>query len=484
MSQLGLDGIQGLPILVIGDVMLDRYLWGDVSRVSPEAPIPIVLTKKKTAAPGGAANVAHNLSGLECRPILMGLCGDDESGERLAALLVEARIEARLQRDPGRVTSSKTRILAQGQQLLRVDEEVGGAPPGEFLDRLLRDFEEVVTGVRAVILSDYGKGVLQPRVCRTVIERCRALALPVLVDPKWREWDRYAGASCVTPNAVELAAVASGPTGTTEELIREAEAVRQRYDLDHLLVTRGSAGMALFQAGEEPLLVGTRAREVFDVSGAGDTVLATLAAGVGAGWPWAKAAQVSNAAAGVVVGKLGTQPVLLSELRAALAADGRAGRPKHFSLSEVVAQVRIWQASGERIVFTNGCFDILHPGHIKLIEAAAREGSKLIVGLNSDASVRALKGKDRPILGQEERAALLAALAEVDMVILFDEETPLKLISELRPDVLVKGSDYRLEQVVGRDVVESYGGRVALVDLQQGLSTTSIIQRITSSLTR
>ena len=333
--------------------------------------------------------------------------------------------------------------------------------------------------VDAVILSDYGKGLLTAGVfMQALMAACRKMALPVFIDPKGRDWQRYAGATCITPNTAELELVAGTPVKVKADLIPNAEKIRSQLDLSWLLVTRGGRGMALFGQNADPLVIAARAREVFDVSGAGDTVIATLAACVAAGLAFGDAAAVANVAAGIVVGKLGTQPVQWPELEPVL-IDGLPYKPasglwKVADVEEAVSRVSRWRQTKQRIVFTNGCFDLLHPGHVSLLHQARQLGDRLIVGLNTDASIRRLKGEQRPILPGPDRAAILSALEDVDMVVFFDEDTPLNLIAKLKPGVLVKGADYRLEEVVGREVVESYGGRVSLVEILEGHSTSAI----------
>jgi D-beta-D-heptose 7-phosphate kinase/D-beta-D-heptose 1-phosphate adenosyltransferase len=424
--------------------------------------------------------VAANLAGLGCPVSLIGVCGRDEARRELTSLLEEKRIEHHLLVEPERPTITKTRIMGQDQQLLRIDEEDLRLFDKEQLGQILALFDRHVARCRAVIISDYGKGFHQtPELTQSLIRRCRKLNIPVLIDPKGKDWERYAGATCVTPNTHELEHVAGEPVdGDESATIAIARKTRLRYRIDWCLVTRGPKGMCLVGADEAPILIATKAREVYDVSGAGDTVIATLGAAIAAGLPMAEAATLANFAAGVVVGKLGTQPVTHQELTAALNRSAAAEALESSKLTNLEAarlQVSAWRAAGERIVFTNGCFDLLHPGHIHLLHRSRRLGDRLIVGLNSDGSVQRLKGAGRPILAEQDRAAMLSALACVDMVILFEEDTPLTLISAIGPDVLVKGSDYEVHQVVGRDIVESRGGRVALVPLIEGYSTTRIV---------
>jgi D-beta-D-heptose 7-phosphate kinase/D-beta-D-heptose 1-phosphate adenosyltransferase len=472
-------------VLVMGDTMLDRYVWGQVRRISPEAPVPVVQMQRTSELPGGAGNVANNLAGLGCPVSLIGICGNDERAETLRRLMSEKGIAHHLICDHGRPTITKTRVMAQKQQILRLDEERVHTPDQNLLKRVRSVMTAEMANSAAVILSDYGKGMFATHdFTQEVILAARSLRLPVLVDPKGVHWERYQQATCITPNTSELEAVAGVRLEQDEELlIATARQIRSRYDLAYLLVTRSAKGMCLIGPSEQIKLIPARSLEVFDVSGAGDTVIATLAAAVANRAPLNQAAELANIAAGIVVGKLGTQPVLRSELVTAMQFNDKNryfpySAAKMTTLEAALAKVAQWRAAGDQIVFTNGCFDLLHPGHISLLYQARALGDRLIVGLNTDASVRRLKGPQRPILSEQDRAAMLGALACVDLVVHFDEDTPLALIGHLKPDVLVKGSDYKPEQVVGKEVVEAYGGRVQLVDLVQGYSTTQLARQV------
>jgi len=472
-------------VLVIGDLMLDCYTWGDVRRISPEAPVPVVKVNEKTYRLGGAGNVAANLCGLGCRAFLIGLVGQDAASERLRELLATLGIEDLLITDSSRPTTTKTRIMASKQQVVRLDEEDGSTLSQALVDQLLSTAKRLIPKVDAVILSDYGKGMFTAAAfVQAMVHECMntRVPVPVFIDPKERNWERYAGATCITPNTAELE-LATGKGATADsDLIPVARDVRERLGLAWLLVTRGPRGMALFGQDPAPVMIAARAREVFDVSGAGDTVIATLAAGVGAGLSFAEAAVVANAAAGIVVGKLGTERVQWSELKDALIEETQK-KPastlwKVADLQEAESRMARWRQADQRVVFTNGCFDLLHPGHVSLLHQARHLGDRLVVGLNTDASIRRLKGDQRPILPGKDRAAILSALEDVDMVVFFDEDTPLTLIGRLKPDTLVKGADYRIEDVVGREIVESYGGRVQLVEILHGYSTTAIARKL------
>jgi len=480
---LRIPGFGNCHILVVGDLMLDRYLWGEVNRISPEAPVPVFRIKKRSEICGGAGNVVSNLAGLGCNVTLLGVCGEDGPGKRLTALLSKNGIQTHILQDPSRPTITKTRIVSLGQQLLRLDDEET-FPLDSDLKRKMLDFvKQVSTNCNGIILSDYGKGVFQTKdLAQSIIRIAKKKGIPVMVDPKGKKWKRYKGATCITPNTKELEHLVGETVPDEKKLVEVMREVLTKYNLSCLLVTRGPLGMCLMGNDGESTFIPALAKEVYDVSGAGDTVIATLAACVGAGLDFQEAARLANMAAGVVVGKIGTQPITLLELKASMALNDGTGLGTHAtkitSLSSARVQVEAWRANGEKIVFTNGCFDLLHPGHIHLLSQAKALGDRLIVGLNSDKSVRRLKGPTRPILRERDRAAVLGSLDYVDLVIIFEEDTPVQLIEALKPDILVKGSDYALEQVVGRKIVESYGGKVRLVNLLKGHSTTEIANKV------
>jgi D-beta-D-heptose 7-phosphate kinase/D-beta-D-heptose 1-phosphate adenosyltransferase len=379
---------------------------------------------------------------------------------------------------PGQPTTTKTRIIGQGQQLLRLDEEQPADLAGTTQVELLEQLEQVLPQAGAVVLSDYAKGMFRGDLAQQVITRCKAQKTPVFVDPKGSAWERYQGATCITPNEAELNRVAPFARHDNGQLAVQAQKVIARYDLGFLMVTRGPRGISLFTPKGPGLHIPTKAQEVFDVSGAGDTVIATLAAGVASKMPMAAAAELANAAAGVVVGKVGTHPIQAVELKNALMGKEITGLDKIVNRHQAAETADRWRREGKRVVFTNGCFDILHIGHMKLLRAAADQGDKLIVGVNSDASVARLKGETRPVMPEEERAALLSNIESVDLVVLFSEDTPIELIRRIQPDVLVKGGDYAPETVVGRREVESWGGRVAIVPIVKGISTTEVIRQM------
>jgi D-beta-D-heptose 7-phosphate kinase / D-beta-D-heptose 1-phosphate adenosyltransferase len=473
-------GFSKLKVMVVGDIMLDRYIHGDVERISPEAPVPVLRHVQRYERAGGAANVAMNLAGLGCQTFLSGFWGEDGEQRELAGLLGKVRIDTTGVVTGSLPTISKTRIVGRNQQLLRLDiESRDGVPLNE-----MQWLEERAVGlagkVHAVILSDYAKGALTDGLCAAVIRAARAAGVPVLADPKTPDFSKYSGATTVCPNLGELALATGVASHRTDELLAAAEALLLEHDFQFLTVTMSEKGISLVRK-EGRYHSPARAQEVFDVSGAGDTVIATLAACLAGGLQVTTAVDLANLAAGIVVGKVGTVPIAQHELIAALTpSSGLTAGEKILDLERMVMRVAEWRAAGETIVFTNGCFDLLHVGHITLLEDCRKFGSKLVLGLNADSSVCRLKGPTRPIVGERERAKVMAALAAVDAVVLFEEDTPLELIRALRPDVLVKGGDYTVETVVGHEDVIAQGGRVEIIPTVEGFSTTNIVKKLTA----
>ena len=473
------QGFGARRILVVGDLMLDRYLWGDVRRISPEAPVPVLRLERESEVAGGAANVARNLVGLGLQVSVAGVTGDDGHRARLLGLLGEQGVEADcVLADPARPTTTKTRVVGDHQQMLRIDAERAAPLDTGITEQLLQRLAVQLPSFDAVLLSDYAKGVLTGELCERVIAAARAAGLPVLVDPKGSDFSRYRGASLITPNRAELALAAGVDGDDLDRLLEAGRGMRAGLGLEHLLLTLGELGVALVDADGVQRIPAV-AREVFDVSGAGDTVIATVAAGRAAGLDPVDAAHLANLAAGVVVGKVGTAAIGAGELAAAIADEAALEQAaKVLDPDALLPRLRQWRDRGERIVFTNGCFDLLHVGHVTYLERARRHGQRLVVGLNTDRSVRALKGPDRPLIGEQDRARVLAALAAVDAVVLFDEDTPIELIRAIRPDVLAKGADYREDEVVGAAEVKARGGQVVLVPLVDDRSTSGIIRRL------
>ena len=475
MTLDGIEGLQGARVAVIGDLMLDRYVYGGVERISPEAPIAVLGIDHERVMLGGAGNVARNVAALGAEAVLVALCGEDDAGSEIKALLaVEDRLRAQLCVTAGRATSVKTRFVAGNQQLLRTDlearEDVGAAAAAELLTVALA----AVDGADAVVLSDYAKGVLSKALIEAVVERAAARSVPVIADPKTLDFSHYRGVGVLTPNRAELHAATRMDVASDDQAVDAAQSVIDRCGVAAVLVTRGARGMSLVRREAAPVHIPTRAREVFDVSGAGDTVVAALAGGLASGMTLDAAAELANVAAGVVVGKVGTAVVDAGELKAAFLNT----EAKVVDLASAGDRLAQWRLVGDRIVFTNGCFDLIHPGHVALLAQAKAAGERLIVGLNSDASVKRLKGEDRPIQNQVARAQVLASFAAVDLVVIFGEDTPLELITTLRPEVLVKGADYAEAEVVGGDVVKAYGGEVVLAEIVDGHSTTGTISRM------
>lgn len=459
-------------VLIVGDVMLDRYWYGPCSRISPEAPVPVVKVEEVEERPGGAANVAVNIATLGGQVRVLGVAGADEAATTLETKLRRLGVRCELIRQPGQATITKLRILSRNQQLLRLDFEDGfpGFEPAALREQVVAALPEAAT----VVISDYGKGAL--RAVDDYIRLARAAGRPVLVDPKGRDFRRYHGATLLTPNLAEFEAVV-GSCRDEAELVGKGEALRRDLALDALLITRGEQGMTLLRAGGEPLHLAARAREVYDVTGAGDTVIATLAAGLAAGLELAAATVLANLAAGIVVGKLGTASVTLSELRRALYEHDEPPRGI-LSREELLRVVGDAKAHGETIVMTNGCFDILHAGHVTYLEQAKRLGNRLIVAVNDDESVRRIKGADRPVNTLWQRMRVLAGLASVDWVVPFGEDTPERLICAVQPDYLVKGGDNDPANIPGNRCVWEAGGQVVVMDYIDGCSTTSTIARI------
>jgi D-beta-D-heptose 7-phosphate kinase / D-beta-D-heptose 1-phosphate adenosyltransferase len=467
----------GKRLLVLGDVMLDKYIWGEVGRISPEAPVPVVRATHQSEQPGGAANVAMNLAKLGAGVALVGFTGGDADEALLKASLKSHGIDPAFVSCDGFPTITKLRIVGGRQQMLRLDSEnLGKRSEGDH-DRLLAKVKEELPRCHAVVLSDYAKGVLAPGLCQAVIAEARRLGVPVLVDPKTADFSRYKGATTICPNLSELSVASRESVLDLDAMLTAGERMVGEFDLEYLTATLSEKGIAVIRPGNR-FLAPAVARQVFDVSGAGDTVIAVLALCLASGLAIEPAVQLANIAAGIVVGKVGTVPVEKHELLAALAPDiALHAEDKVLTRDELVRRVATWRANGERVVFTNGCFDLLHVGHITVLEESRRQGDRLIVAINSDASVSCLKGPSRPVVDEGSRARVLAALAAVDAVVIFGEATPLELIVAARPDVIVKGGDYNEDTVVGAKEVKSWGGKVTIVPIVEGHSTTRLIER-------
>ena len=468
-------------VLCIGDLMLDEFVYGDVTRISPEAPTPVIAVKRTEVMVGGAGNVARNLVSLGARCIFVGVVGDDDAGAALTkALTTNALIEFELVIDPARQTTRKVRFVSEhhSTHLLRADWESAAPINAAAEEALIAHAIKAMPGAGSVVLSDYAKGALTPRVIRAVIDAANKLSKPVIVDPKGRDYSIYRGATLITPNRQELAEATGTVARSDDEVAEAALGLARALGAKAVLVTRSEAGMTLVVDGA-PIHVPAYPVRVRDVSGAGDTVVAVLSAMLAMNADFESAMRAANAAAAVVVGKRGTATLTVAELRSRiLPAASLAPEEKIvFDWALLDEHLGDWRKQGLRIGFTNGCFDLLHPGHVKLLAAARASCDRLVVGLNGDASVTRLKGEGRPVQNVQSRAEVLAALAAVDLVVVFDEDTPKNLIAQVKPTILVKGSDYKREDVVGHDIVEALGGSVVLIDLVPGQSTTSIVQR-------
>ena len=480
-----LASLTGRRVAIVGDLMLDVYVGGSVSRISPEAPVPVLHVSSQRAVPGGAANVAANLATLGLHVRLVGVVGDDAARLQLLGALAECgEIDCSgLVIAPERQTIQKLRVIGEHQQIVRVDREDTAPFTPDLRDRCVASIRAAVDDCDLLVISDYGKGCCSDELLRAVIDHAAATGKPVIVDPKRRDLAAYRGATMLTPNRKELSEATAMPCETDEQAAAAAAAA-QRACGAAILLTRSEKGMSLFPVEGEPLHLPTVAQKVFDVSGAGDTVVAVVAATAAAGFPVADQLRMANHAAGIVVSKLGTASVTRAELGDALIMASAEGRPgATLTLDQARAQRAAWARDKLTVGFTNGCFDLLHPGHISLLEQAASHCDRLIVGLNTDASVRRLKGPSRPIQDEVARARVMSALRGVAAVVLFDDNTPLEIIEALQPDLLVKGADYSADRVVGWPSVEARGGRLLLADLEAGRSTTKLVAAATGGVT-
>ncbi|WP_431686850.1 bifunctional D-glycero-beta-D-manno-heptose-7-phosphate kinase/D-glycero-beta-D-manno-heptose 1-phosphate adenylyltransferase HldE [Hahella sp. NBU794] len=470
--QIQLPMFQNSRVVVVGDVMLDRYWYGATSRISPEAPVPVVKVEQLEDRPGGAANVALNIAALGSAAVILGVTGKDEAAQSLAARMESAGILADFQEHETLPTITKLRVVSRHQQLIRMDfEESFAGVPQEPLEKKVAG---QLAGAGALILSDYGKGALRDP--QAFIQLARSKQIPVLVDPKGSDFEKYRGATLITPNLSEFEAVV-GHCASEAELVQRGLKLVEELELEALLVTRSEQGMTLLRAGRAELHLPAQAKEVFDVTGAGDTVISVLAAALAAGSEMGQAVALANIAAGIVVGKLGTASVSAPELRRAVQQEQGAGRGA-MTVEQLKVALDDARAHGEKIVFTNGCFDIIHAGHVGYLDQARKLGDRLVVAINSDASVSRLKGPARPINPLERRMAVLAGLEAVDWVTWYEDDTPERLLEILKPDILVKGGDYSKEQVVGWEIVEGYGGEVRALDFLDNCSTTAIVEKI------
>ena len=469
-------------VLCVGDVMLDRFVNGEVTRISPEAPVPILKVKNERMMLGGVGNVARNLAALGGHVTLVTLTGQDAAGNEINAALTNLdSVKANLVRDNSYQTTIKTRFIANTQQILRTDEEVLNSISDQVGKELLYNAEAGMRHNQVVILSDYGKGVLGGGRAQRLIASAKSAGMTVIVDPKGSNYEIYSGADVITPNRKEICEATGMPVTTFDQAAAAARTICYSHNVQAVLLTLSQDGMILVRA-EETHHLPAKTREVFDVSGAGDTVVAALAGAVATGAELEKAAQLANICAGIVVAKAGTAAAYLPEVISTLQLHSTLNaRSKLVDYEEANDIVEAWRQTGLKIGFTNGCFDLLHPGHVSLLRQASNSCDRLIVGLNSDSSVKNLKGLSRPVQSEKARATVLESLSIVDLCVVFDEDTPIDLIRRLKPDVLVKGNDYTVETVVGGEEVRSWGGEVILAELEKGFSTSATIDRMTNN---
>lgn len=484
-SQRFLDLLDTLPqakVLCLGDLILDQYVYGQVSRISPEAPVPVLAIDQEVEMLGGAGNVMRNLSSLGVTACLLGVVGDDATGHRVQqSLEALPKATASLLKVPNRRTSLKIRHVCSGHQLLRADFEDAHTFEPDVYDALFKMFQAQLPHYSVVVLSDYGKGLFPPAFVARLIEEAKRQGAFVIVDPKHKDFRVYKGADLITPNLKEAQEAVKFPLKTDADIIQGAQCLQRDADIAHILITRSQDGMTLIQASGAVDHLKAQAQEVFDVSGAGDTVVSALAASLAVNPDLLLAATFANVAAGLVVRKIGTATVTPAELKAALDLQAVTQTDTKVVATDTALQrILQWRQQGQKIGFTNGCFDLLHVGHISLLEQAKQACDRLVVALNTDQSIQNLKGPTRPLQNETDRSRIMAALGMVDLVVLFDEATPLALIQRLKPDVLVKGSDYTLEQIVGAQDVLGWGGQVLRVDLVPQKSTTNIVKKMAS----
>lgn len=477
--------VRPFKALVVGDLMLDELLYGDADRLSNDAPVPVLHVKSSEHRPGGAANVCLNLVAMGASVSVFGVTGNDNEAEKLRTALKDERVGTEgLVADNGRPTTVKRSLIGLAQhrhpqKMFRVDFESNEPLSDEVASQLIDAFDKELADADVVCIEDYNKGVCSREICQEVISRARAADKPVLVDPAAiADYAKYRGATCITPNRTEAEKATGLASGTESQNNDIARTLLNDLDLETVVVTLDRHGALLLERGQDPIIVPTVARQVYDVTGAGDMVLAGLAAGAGCGLDWANSVALANTAAGLEVEIFGVEPIPLARIRHEVLKQAGRLQGKLRSAEQARLEADVVRNTGGKVIFTNGCFDIIHAGHISMLERSAEHGAMLIVGLNDDDSIRRLKGEGRPVNSLEDRARVLGAVGCVDAVVPFSEDTPIRLIEEIRPDVLIKGADYKREEVVGYDIVESYGGRVELIDLVEGKSTTGTIERM------
>lgn len=466
-------------VLVIGDLMLDEYLWGDVDRISPEAPVQVVSVRKEDFTLGGSGNVSNNLVSLGAKVLAVGVAGTGLNGKLMLERFKKLGIDVRgIIKDPIRPTTRKTRVIAANQHVLRIDREIRSEISGKPLDKLNAYIEKIVPSVNVVLISDYGKGLVSKALVGNIVQAAKKYRKMTIADPKGLDFSKYAGIHLLTPNSRE-ASLASGIEISDEKTLFEAGAkILKTTSIKNLLITCGKDGMVLFCPKEKPFKISAQARQVYDVSGAGDTVLAVLGLAVASGYSLKESAALANTAAGIVVGKVGTATLSQEELTAAISPYAAPFLSKNKTMAELPELVSKLKKNGKKIVLTNGCFDLLHAGHIMFLSAAKQYGDVLIVAIDDDDSVKKLKGKGRPVIGEKDRVKILCALDAVDYVVVFSTKELDKLIETIRPDVLAKGSNYTTDRVIGRKIVEKHDGRVALIPVTENISSTDIIDHI------
>lgn len=475
-------GFGGKKVMVIGDLMLDQYLLGQVKRVSPEAPVPILNVKEEKHTLGGAGNVALNLNGLGISVFLLGIIGSDMEGGRIKKLLSDVGLSSdHTISTATKPTTTKTRIVGEKQQIVRIDKENAESISEDLEALLVENFEKVIRAndIDAIIISDYAKGIITDNLCRFIIREANKKNLPIVIDPKGDDYAKYKNATIIMPNENELSLVCKKAFKTEKELKSSARQMYEKLNIGYLVVTRGEKGVSLIAENYEHDIP-ARALDVYDVSGAGDTIIALVTAGLVSELPIEESLTLANLAAGYVVSKFGTHPITYSELVDVINRELLSDQ-KLFNEREIENCLNYWENSNQKIVFTNGCFDIIHPGHIHLLRKAKQEGDKLIVGINSDESVKKLKGENRPVNKLEDRVKVLEALSFVDAIIPFNDLTPLELIRLIEPDILVKGADYEEDEIVGAQEVKKNGGRVVRVPLIEGKSTTELIKQVSTN---
>jgi D-beta-D-heptose 7-phosphate kinase / D-beta-D-heptose 1-phosphate adenosyltransferase len=479
-----------VPVVLVGDLMLDRYLYGNAERLSPEAPVPVLHYQREQLGLGGAGGVAADLAALGAEVRVVGVVGADESGGHVKRLLGACGADVRgVIECPDRPTVCKTRLvgLAQHrhpQQMMRIDFEEHGTLAAQWTDRVIAAVGAAMDGAQLVCLEDYNKGLLTPEVCQRIIAIAKERGLPVLIDPaSISDYARYRGATAIKLNRLETEKATRLPMQQELQFAAAGTWLLDHLDLEAAVITLDKHGAYLATRDGGRRWLKTRARQVYDVTGAGDMVLSMLAGARAAGASWVEAVALANVAGGLEVEKFGSVPILPAEIIQELLSDVHEHQGKQRKLDELVSEIQLHRASGKRVVFTNGCFDLIHLGHVKYFQFARQQGDLLVVAVNTDQSIRKLKGEKRPIIGENDRVSVLEELESIDYLICFDDDTPLRLIEQIRPDVLVKGADYKKEQVVGWDLVESYGGRIALAPLVDGRSTSALIKRILEAYT-